>query len=158
MAYERRLEAEVIGPGTPGKLRLRLGRGQKQFTSEVPAELLQPSLRMPNSQFVAVVRGRDFVRTEPAGRIWLTIQDQIRIVLNSDWDPIGVADIVDGEYDMYIGHIYSLLAMNGGEQAIADHLLWIEVNRMGLAGSPKERLLEVAASLRSLQLPEMHGI
>ena len=36
---------------------------------------------------------------------WLTIQDQIRAVLNSDWDPIGVADIVDDEYDMYIAHI-----------------------------------------------------
>ena len=147
----------MIGPGMSGKLRLRLGRGGKQFVSEVPAELLQPSLRKPNSQFVAVVRGRDFVRTEPAGRIWLTIQDQIRIVLNTAWDPIGVADIVDDGYDMYIGHIYSLLSTKGGEQAIADHLLWIEVNRMGLSSSPKERLLQVAASLRSLQLPPMHS-
>lgn len=56
MAYERRLEAEVIGPGTPGKLRLTLGRGGNQFVSEAPADLLQPSLRMPNSQFVAVLQ------------------------------------------------------------------------------------------------------
>jgi hypothetical protein len=158
MAYERRLEAEVIGPGTPGKLRLTLGRGGNQFVSEVPAELLQPALRMPNSQFVAVVRGRDFVRTEPAGRIWLTIQDQIRIVLNSAWDPLGVADIADDGYDMYIGHIYALLSTHEGDQAIADHLLWIEVNRMGLSGSPQERLLQVAASLRSLELPQMHNM
>jgi hypothetical protein len=76
------------------------------------------------------------VRIEPAGRLWLTIQDQIRAVLNSDWDPIGVGDIVDYEYDMYIGRIYSLLAKDAAEQAICDHLLWIELERMGLTGIP----------------------
>ena len=158
MACERRLEAEVIGPGTPGKLRVRLGLGESQFSAEVPAELLLPSLRVPNSQFVAVVRGRNFVRIEPAGRLWLTIQNQIRSVLNRDWDPIGVAEMVDDEYDMYIGHIYSLLSKNSGEQAITDYLSWVEVDRMGLSSSPKDRLLQVAASLRTLQLPQVHGI
>jgi len=158
MACERRLEAEVIGPGMPGKLRVRLGLGESQFSAEVPAELLLPSLRVPNSQFVAVVRGRNFVRIEPAGRLWLTIQNQIRSVLNRDWDPIGVAEMVDDEYDMYIGHIYSLLSKNSGEQAITDYLSWVEVDRMGLSSSPKDRLLQVAASLRSLQLPQVHGI
>src|SRR5882762_2001912 len=98
MAFERRLEAVVVGPGKPGQVRVALGRGQHQFVADVPFELLQPSLRMPNSEFVAVVKDRDLVRIEPAGRLWLTIQDQIRAVLNGDWDPIGVADIVD--YDM----------------------------------------------------------
>jgi hypothetical protein len=46
--------------------------------------------------------GGDVVRVEPAGRIWLTIQDQMRVVLNGDWDPIGLADIVDDEYDTYV--------------------------------------------------------
>ena len=158
MAYERRLEAELIGPGKPGNLRVWLGLGENQFSTEVPAELLLPSLRVPNSQFVAVVRGRDFVRIEPAGRLWLTIQNQIRSVLNRDWDPIGVAEMVDDEYDMYIGHIYSLLSKNSGEQAITDYLSWVEVDRIGLSSSPKDRLLRVAASLRSLQLPQVHGI
>jgi hypothetical protein len=110
MAYERRLEAVVLGPGRPGELKVTVGRGQQQFVADVPVELLHPSLRLPNSEFVAVVNGRDLVGVERAGRVWLTIQNQIRGVLNSDWDPIGVADIVDDEYDMYIGQIYSLLA------------------------------------------------
>jgi hypothetical protein len=97
MAFERRLEAVVLGPGKPGQLRVALGRGEHQFVADVQFDLLQPSLRMPNSEFVAVVNGRELVRIEPAGRIWLTIQDQIRVVLNRDWDPIGVADIVDDE-------------------------------------------------------------
>jgi hypothetical protein len=135
MAFERRLEAVVLGPGRPGHVKVALDRGQHQFVTDVPFELLRHSLRMPNSEFVAVVNGRELVRIEPAGRIWLTIQDQIRAVLNSDWDPIGVADVVDDEYDMYIGQIHSLLAKDSSEQAIADHLLRIELKRMGLTGT-----------------------
>jgi hypothetical protein len=122
MAFERRLEAVVLGPGGPGQVKVALGRGQHQFVADVPIELLHPSLRMPNSEFVAVVKGRELVRTEPAGRVWLVIQDQIRAVLNSDWEPIGVVDIVDDEYDMYIGHIHSLLATDAAEE-----LLWTKV-------------------------------
>jgi hypothetical protein len=157
MVFERRLEAVVLGPGRPGQVKVALGRGQNQFVADVPIELLQPSLRMPNSEFVGVVKGRELVRVEPAGRIWLTIQDQIRAVLNSDWDPIGVAEKLDDEYDMYIGHIFSLLATDAAEQAIADHLLWIELERMGLTGTPMNQLLKVAANLRHLQLPPMEN-
>lgn len=157
MAFERRLEAVVLGPGKPGQVKVALGRGQRQFVADVPFELLQPSLRMPNSKFVAVVKGRELVRIEPAGRVWLTIQDQIRTVLNRDWDPIGVAAIADDEYDMYIEQIYRLLATDAAEQAVAEHLLRIELERMGLTGTPMNQLLRVAANLRSLQLPPLEN-
>src|SRR5438309_46225 len=159
MPFERRLEAVVPGSGGPGQVKVALSRGQHQFVADVPVELLQPPVRIPNSEFVAVVKGSELVRTEPAGRVWLVIQDQIRAVLNSDWDPNGVADIVDDEYDMYIGHIHSLLATDAAEQDIADHLLWIELEGMGFTGTPMDRLLRVAANLRNLQLPsvENHG-
>ena len=150
---ERRLEAVVIGPGKPGLLRVALGREQRQFIVDVPFDLLPSSLRLPNSHFVAVVQGRELVRVESAGRFWLTIQNEIRSVLNNDWDPIGVADIVDDEYDMYIGSIYGLLASDASEQAIAEHLLSIELERMELKGTLMSRLLEVAARLRELTLP-----
>jgi hypothetical protein len=54
MAFERRLEAVVLGPGRPGQVRVTLGFGQQQFVADVPVELLLPSLRLPNSEFVAV--------------------------------------------------------------------------------------------------------
>ncbi|HKW62535.1 MAG TPA: hypothetical protein VJN89_08330 [Candidatus Acidoferrum sp.] len=155
MTYERRLEAVVVGPGKPGHLQVALGRGQNRFVTEVVATLLQPSLRMPNSEFVAIVKGRDVVRAEPAGRVWLTIQDQIRTVLNRHWDPIGVADIADDEYDMYIGHIYSLLAADAADQRVADYLLWVEIERMGMTGTPMDQLLSVAVILRGLPLPRL---
>lgn len=155
MAFERRLEAVVIGPGRPGYLQVALGRGQNQFVAEIAATLLQPSLRLPNSEFVAIVKGRELVSIEPAGRAWLSIQDLIRRVLNSDWDPIGVADMVDDEYDMYIGHIYSLLAADAADQEVADYLLWVELERMRMTGTPMDKLLRLAAKLRNLPLPRL---
>jgi hypothetical protein len=153
---ERRLEAVVIGPGKPGILKVALGRGQGEFVADVPLEKLEPSLRLPNSQFVAVVEGRELVRVEPGGRIWLAIQDEIRSVLNTDWDPIGVVgDGINDEYDMYIGRIYSLLLSGASEQAIADHLRSIEVDRMGLTGASIDQLCKVAAKLLKLQLPRL---
>ncbi len=157
MGFERRLAAAVLGPGKPGFVKVALGRGEHRFVADVSIELLEPSLRMPNSEFVAVVKGRELVRTEPAGGVWLTIQDQIRAVLNSDWDPIGVADIVDDEYDMYIGHIYSLLRTNADDKAVADHLLWVELDRMGMTGTPMNELLQVAAKRRSLPVPRLEN-
>jgi hypothetical protein len=154
---ERRLEAVVIGPGKPGLLRVALGHGERRFVVDAQSELLQPHLRLPNSEFVAVVEGRELVRVESAGRIWLTIQDQIRSVLNADWDPLGVSDIDDEQYDIYIGRLYSLLASDVSEQAIAAHLLSIELERMELVGTPMDKLLKVATKLRELQLPPLDG-
>jgi hypothetical protein len=144
----------VIGPGKPGILKVALGRGQGQFVADVPLEKLEPSLRLPNSHFVAVVEGRELVRVEPDGRIWLTVQDEIRSVLNTDWDPIGVVgDGINDEYDSYIGRIYSLLLSSASEQAIAEHLRAIELDRMGLTGTSMDQLFKVAAKLLTLQLP-----
>jgi hypothetical protein len=153
--HERRLEAVVIGPGKPGVLRVALSHGREQSVVDVPFERLHPSLRLPNSRFVAVVESCEVIRVEPAGRVWLTIQDEIRSVLNTDWDPIGVADVIGDEYDMYIGRIYSLLIGGASEQAIAEHLLSIELERMGLTGTPMNQLLKVASKLLQLQLPRL---
>jgi hypothetical protein len=63
--------------------------------------------------------------------------------------------MVDDEYDMYIEHIYSLLAANAADQEIADYLLWVELERMGMTGTPLKELLGIAAKLRSLLLPRL---
>src|SRR5438445_466783 len=68
MPFERRLEAVVPGSGGPGQVKVALSRGQHQFVADVPVELLQPSVRIPNSEFVAVVKGSELVRTELAGK------------------------------------------------------------------------------------------
>ena len=79
----------------------------------------------------------------------------LRAVLDRDWDPIGVADIVDDEYDMYIGQLHSLITAGASKQDIADRLLSIEIDRMGLTGTPMNQLLRVAQRLQDLDLPEV---
>jgi hypothetical protein len=140
-----------------GFLKVAFGRDHHRFVADVPADRLPPSLRLPNSQCVGVVAGRDLIRVESAGRAWLEIQDHIRAVLKASWDPIGVAGDVDDEYDGYIGGIFSLLRSDASVDVIAEHLSRIEVERMGLASSPFTQLREVAVRLRTLQLPVVGG-
>jgi len=155
---ERRLEAVVIGPSVNGGLEVAVGRESGKFVTRVSVEVLPPELRFPNSHFVAVVKGRTVVRVEAEGRPWIEIQNKIRGVLNRDWDPIGVVpDGIDDEYDGYIGVIYSLLRSGANAHTIANHLISIEVEQMGMTGASKEALLIVAAKLRELQLPVLRG-
>ena len=154
---ERRVEAKVIGPGANGLLKVSVGRNQGQFIADVPADRLPESLRLPNSQFVAVIEGRDLIRVESSGNIWLEIQDEIRAVLNANWDPIGVADSVTDEYDSYIGHLYALLKRESADDVIVEHLRRIETERMGLDEPSRDRLRAVVARLRQLELPTLAG-
>jgi tetratricopeptide (TPR) repeat protein len=61
MAFERRLEAVVIGPGKPGQVRVALGRGEHKFVADVPFDILQPSVHIPGftaiSEEVQTYRG-----------------------------------------------------------------------------------------------------
>jgi hypothetical protein len=150
---ERRIEAVVLGPGPAGFLKVVFGRDSQQFVADVPAGRLPASLRLPNSEFVAVVDGRELVRVESEGQAWLEIQHRIRTVLNHDWDPIGIAKGFPDEYDAYIVGIFSLLRNHASTDAIAEHLMRIEVERMGLTGSARAKLAEVAIRLKRLQLP-----
>lgn len=150
---ERRLEATVIGPGAVGSLMVAIGNGPGQFVAEVAVDIVPEWLRFPNSCFVAVVAGREVTRVEPRGRTWLDVQNRIREVLNVHWDPIGVADLVDDEYDGYISSIYGLLQSRASEEQIVQHLLEIETKRMGLQGSPADLRLKVTDRLLELDLP-----
>jgi hypothetical protein len=61
-------------------------------------------------------------------------RDRVAAVLWQDWDPIGVGWMggPDDEYDLYAEGVVALLRSGAGEQAIADHLQAIEIERMGL--------------------------
>jgi len=148
-----RTEAVVIGPGSSGLLRVQLGRPPGEHVVDVRADCLPGLLRMPNARFVAEVEAGEVVGPAASGPAWLVVQDQIRGVLNADWDPIGVADQVQDEYDFYIDGLYRLLRAGSPEEAIAEHLRTIETERMEYPGQPLDRLRDVAAKLRGLRLP-----
>jgi hypothetical protein len=78
-------------------------------------------------------------------------------VLNREWDPIRVSEVVDDEYDAYIDELYRLLKRHASPDAIAAHLLSIEVHRMGLRASTDAQLQGVAVSLCGLVLPDVHS-
>ena len=75
----------------------------------------------------------------------LSPQDQalVRIVgevLHYVWDPIGVAGVPQarGEYDGYVGQVFSLLRSGASESELAAHLVRIADEGMGLPGCDKE--------------------
>jgi len=53
------------------------------------------------------------------------LQTQLRHLLNR-WDPIGVADLVDDEYDCMLGPVLTRLA-RGDDAAALGEYLWFEV-------------------------------
>ena len=82
------------------------------------------------------------------------VRGRIRVLLNERWDPLGVADVRQDEYDDYIEGIHGLLMKHASDVALARHLQGIEVGAMGVNGTPFEHLLRVAIELRRVQMPQ----
>jgi hypothetical protein len=71
-------------------------------------------------------------------------------VLHYIWDPIGVAGMpmARDEYYAYLPTVFSLLTQDGGDdEKIAEYLIYVATERMGLRET-KERALEIAAILQ----------
>ena len=85
---------------------------------------------------------------------------EIRRILMSTWDPIGVRDEPQAadEYDRYIGDVCDLLKRGEAHRDIYEYLLWVETERMGLTdlkGNPllPSEIREAAVS-QLLRLPK----
>jgi len=147
------MQARVIGPGAHGHLKVAVqGPSDSTQDLDVLIERIPSEFRMPNCGFVAVVHWGEFIRVEPAGKAWLEVQRQIRAVLNEHWDPIGVADSVADEYDIYIAGLYSMLKQGDSTDSIASHLSTLE-SRMGVTVNRIGHLRDIAEKLRALRLP-----
>lgn len=61
------------------------------------------------------------------------------------WDPIGVRGSPGArdEYYSYVPHVFSLVKNKAGEDAVAEYLISVERDRMGLSPTPN-RAREVA--------------
>ena len=64
------------------------------------------------------------------------IHRQIDVVLLHDWDPIGVAHApqAQDEYRGYVRGVYDVAVQTRSAQAVAEHLVKIEREHMGLSG------------------------
>jgi hypothetical protein len=84
------------------------------------------------------------------------IRVDIRHVLISVWDPIGIKDErnAQDEYDGYLGGVYQLLVSGASDEQIADHLWRIVTERMGLSAARKADMADTVKALRGIELPK----
>jgi hypothetical protein len=81
---------------------------------------------------------------------------RINHILFKEWDPIGVRDMEgpEDEYEMYVYGVFRMLLDGKDEEAIANHLLEIERERMGLSQPTSgEHRIAVGRILKSLSIP-----
>lgn len=78
---------------------------------------------------------------------------KIREILMNHWDPIGVKELPEaqGEYDMYIPDIMTLLSERASPEKISQYLLWVEQARMGLTRLDSERITNTTNELIKLK-------
>lgn len=80
--------------------------------------------------------------------------ENVRQVLMSDWDPIGIRDVSEArdEYDDYARQIVRRLAAGASTAELCKRLLEIETAAMGLPGN-RERANEAARKLWRIANP-----
>ena len=83
------------------------------------------------------------------------IRSDIRQVLMEIWDPIGVKDVrnAQDEYDSYISGIYGLLTGEVPDSQIAEHLLGIVRETMGMEAADLDAMSDTVNALRLIRLP-----
>ena len=66
----------------------------------------------------------------------LELYKKLDEILLTEWDPIGVGGIAEArdEYHAYLPHVFRLALQGESENKIAEYLLWVETERMGLSG------------------------
>jgi hypothetical protein len=78
----------------------------------------------------------------------------VEVVLLREWDPIGIAEepAAQDEYDSYAPGVARLILSGASGEAIADHLLSIEREWMGLRGNDAvaRRVSELLLGLRGV--------
>ncbi len=83
------------------------------------------------------------------------IRLEIDRILLEVWDPIGVNQIslARHEYSRYVAGVFELLASGASDEAIAEHLLRIATDVMGLTGLRIADMLPTLRAIRTINLP-----
>ena len=71
-----------------------------------------------------------------ANKLYLKLYSDIHDILLNQWDPIGVADIVEAEdeYNAYIPKIIDMLRSPCNKEDLFKYLRWLETEYIGLEG------------------------
>jgi hypothetical protein len=78
-----------------------------------------------------------------------TGRGELRRILLSDWDPIGVAGVgPSDEYDTYVDQVGRRLREGASRRELADYLASAERDEMGIEREADAELLELATFIR----------
>ncbi len=79
------------------------------------------------------------------------LHQQIKDVLLTEWDPVGVQAIPEAqdEYDSYIPTIHSMLISRKPTYEVFEYLMWLETEHMGLTAD-RQRTQSIAEMLAGL--------
>jgi hypothetical protein len=80
------------------------------------------------------------------------IQVSIREILYRDWNPIGLHDLPNDEYDGYIAPVYRILAGSRSEQELIECLFRIKRDILGMPCESPEQLRPVARKLLEIDM------
>jgi hypothetical protein len=80
------------------------------------------------------------------------IQDSIRKILYHDWNPIGVSDLPEDEYDSYIAPVYRILVGSHSERELIECLSRMERDVVGEPCKSPERWQLVVQRLLELDV------
>ncbi len=89
-----------------------------------------------------------------------TVKHEIHRILWEVWDPIGVNQDPNArdEYSSYVGGVFELLVNHASDDAIAEHLRAIVVDRMALTRATAVQMLPTVKALRKINLPSLLAI
>jgi len=80
----------------------------------------------------------------------LKLYQQIDYILWKEWDPIGVSEMARDEYQSYTPQVFRMKKANKSTNEIANHLLQLEQNSMGLNGN-KENCNRIAQIINEMK-------
>ncbi len=83
-----------------------------------------------------------------------SLHQDVRKILLTDWDPIGVRDVpqAQDEYDDYVPRIAEMVTNRRSIVEVSEYLLHLETSVMGLPGD-RERARSVAGKLAEIAQP-----
>ena len=83
------------------------------------------------------------------------VKHEIDRILWEVWDPIGVNRMSEArdEYSIYVNGVFELLVNGAADNAIAQHLLEIVINRMEINEATIEHMRPTVVALRAIALP-----
>jgi hypothetical protein len=79
------------------------------------------------------------------------LMKRVRDTINREWNPIGVPDLPEDEYDGYIGAIASMIQNRSSDEVFLKYMKWVQVEQIGMSQFDRDKALKVIAIFRAIR-------